>query len=166
MLRRRACEGAKAKERKSAVASWLSGELLRARVVCGVTPCPCRRRALVPSREAAPRLESRTMEEVIDSVTGTMSHHRCCHQRKPLSLTQGTKLEEGRQRTREELFCEERAARVAAAGSDSVTLILHKLRLGEYKRDLYSLQKERENSQAMWSPKGKLIAILVCSSEC
>ncbi|XLS65638.1 hypothetical protein HN51_025612, partial [Arachis hypogaea] len=63
-----------------------------------------------------------------------MSHHRCCHQRKPLPLTQGTELEEGGSRG---------------------------LRLGKYKRYLYSLQKEGENSQAMWSLEGKLIAILV-----
>ncbi|QHO28083.1 uncharacterized protein DS421_7g213600 [Arachis hypogaea] len=55
MLRLRVCEGAKAKERKSAITGWPSGELLRASVVCAVTPCPCHRRncALVPSREAA-----------------------------------------------------------------------------------------------------------------
>ncbi|KAL4394532.1 hypothetical protein AHAS_Ahas02G0161400 [Arachis hypogaea] len=45
-------------------------------------------------------------------------------------------------------------------------LVQHRLRLGKYKRDLYSLQKEGENFQAMWSPDGKLIAILVSSSEC
>ncbi|QHN86328.1 uncharacterized protein DS421_16g545230 [Arachis hypogaea] len=53
MLRRRTCKGTKAKERKSAIASWLSGELLRARVVYAVAPCPCRRCALVPSREVS-----------------------------------------------------------------------------------------------------------------
>ncbi|XLT94031.1 hypothetical protein HN873_015693 [Arachis hypogaea] len=67
-----------------------------------------------------------------------MSRHRCCHQRKPLSLTQRTELQEGGSRG---------------------------LRLGKYKRDLYSLQKERENSQAMWNPDGKLITILVSTSE-
>ncbi|KAL1360481.1 hypothetical protein HN51_005866 [Arachis hypogaea] len=39
----------------------------------------------------------------------------------------------------------------------------HRLRLGKYKRDAYSLQKEGENLQAVWSPDGKLIAILTSS---
>ncbi|RYR61674.1 hypothetical protein Ahy_A04g018877 isoform B [Arachis hypogaea] len=61
-------------------------------------PSPPDRVAVVPwcrRGKLPPRLESRTEEEVVDSVTGTMSRHRSCHQRKPLSLTQGTELEEG-----------------------------------------------------------------------
>ncbi|XLS93445.1 hypothetical protein HN51_069453 [Arachis hypogaea] len=38
----------------------------------------------------------------------------------------------------------------------------HRLRLGKYKRDLHSLQKERKNLQAVWSPEGKLITIPEC----
>jgi len=35
------------------------------------------------------------------------------------------------------------------------------VRLGKYKRDSDSLQREGENLQAVWSPDAKLIAILV-----
>ncbi|GFY92513.1 quinoprotein amine dehydrogenase, beta chain-like [Actinidia rufa] len=37
----------------------------------------------------------------------------------------------------------------------------HKVRLGKYKRDLDSIQREGENVQAVWSPECKLIAVLV-----
>lgn len=37
----------------------------------------------------------------------------------------------------------------------------HRVRLGKYKRDSDSIQKEGENLQAVWSPDGKLIAVLV-----
>ncbi|KAK7259813.1 hypothetical protein RIF29_25428 [Crotalaria pallida] len=43
-------------------------------------------------------------------------------------------------------------------------LIQHRVRLGKYKRDSDSLQREGENLQAVWSPDAKLIAILVCHS--
>ncbi|KAK7289761.1 hypothetical protein RIF29_03681 [Crotalaria pallida] len=36
----------------------------------------------------------------------------------------------------------------------------HRVRLGKYKRDSDSLQREGENLQAVWSPDAKLIAIL------
>ncbi|KAJ4956002.1 hypothetical protein NE237_012785 [Protea cynaroides] len=39
----------------------------------------------------------------------------------------------------------------------------HKVRLGKYKRDLDSIQREGENSQAVWSPDTKLIAVLTSS---
>uniref|UniRef100_A0A803NXE4 RIC1 C-terminal alpha solenoid region domain-containing protein n=1 Tax=Cannabis sativa TaxID=3483 RepID=A0A803NXE4_CANSA len=39
----------------------------------------------------------------------------------------------------------------------------HKVRLGKYKRDSNSLKKEGENSQAVWSPDTKLIAVLTSS---
>ncbi|XP_060668600.1 uncharacterized protein LOC107432934 isoform X2 [Ziziphus jujuba] len=39
----------------------------------------------------------------------------------------------------------------------------HKVRLGKYMRDSDSLQREGENLQAVWSPDGKLIAILTSS---
>ncbi|KAJ9171414.1 hypothetical protein P3X46_014788 [Hevea brasiliensis] len=39
----------------------------------------------------------------------------------------------------------------------------HKVRLGNYKRDLESVEKEGENLQAVWSPDAKLIAILTSS---
>ncbi|KAE9460176.1 hypothetical protein C3L33_07946, partial [Rhododendron williamsianum] len=37
----------------------------------------------------------------------------------------------------------------------------HKVRLGKYKRDSDSIQREGENVQAVWSPDAKLIAVLV-----
>ena len=37
----------------------------------------------------------------------------------------------------------------------------HKVRLGKYKRNAESLEREGENIQAVWSPDTKLIAILV-----
>lgn len=37
----------------------------------------------------------------------------------------------------------------------------HRIRLGKYKRDSDSVQREGENMQAVWSPDTKLIAILV-----
>ncbi|KAF2291149.1 hypothetical protein GH714_020367 [Hevea brasiliensis] len=37
----------------------------------------------------------------------------------------------------------------------------HKLRLGKYKRDAESVEREGENLQAVWSPDAKLIAILL-----
>jgi hypothetical protein len=44
------------------------------------------------------------------------------------------------------------------------------VRLGKYKRDSDSLQREGENLQAVWSPDAKLIAILVsvlmCDLQC
>ena len=40
-------------------------------------------------------------------------------------------------------------------------LVQHRVRLGKYKRDSDSLQREGENLQAVWSPDAKLIAILV-----
>lgn len=40
-------------------------------------------------------------------------------------------------------------------------LVQHRVRLGKYKRDSDSLQREGENLQAAWSPDAKLIAILV-----
>lgn len=36
----------------------------------------------------------------------------------------------------------------------------HKVRLGKYKRDADSIQREGENTQAVWSPDAKLIAVL------
>ncbi|KAL4599126.1 hypothetical protein ACB092_11G104900 [Castanea dentata] len=39
----------------------------------------------------------------------------------------------------------------------------HKVRLGKYKRSSDSLQREGENLQAVWSPDGKLIAVLTSS---
>ncbi|KAJ6940406.1 RAB6A-GEF complex partner protein 1 isoform X1 [Populus alba x Populus x berolinensis] len=39
----------------------------------------------------------------------------------------------------------------------------HKVRLGKYKRDAESLEREGENIQAVWSPDTKLIAILTTS---
>ncbi|ESW11798.1 hypothetical protein PHAVU_008G060200 [Phaseolus vulgaris] len=39
----------------------------------------------------------------------------------------------------------------------------HRVRLGKYKRDSDSLQREGENLQAVWSPDAKLIAILTSS---
>lgn len=39
--------------------------------------------------------------------------------------------------------------------------VQHKVRLGKYKRDAESLEREGENIQAVWSPDTKLIAILV-----
>ncbi|KAF3441536.1 hypothetical protein FNV43_RR15450 [Rhamnella rubrinervis] len=39
----------------------------------------------------------------------------------------------------------------------------HKVRLGKYMRDSDSLEREGENLQAVWSPDGKLIAILTSS---
>ncbi|XP_044504252.1 guanine nucleotide exchange factor subunit RIC1-like [Mangifera indica] len=39
----------------------------------------------------------------------------------------------------------------------------HKVRLGKYKRDSESLQREGENLQALWSPDGKLIAVITSS---
>ncbi|XP_038681735.1 guanine nucleotide exchange factor subunit RIC1-like isoform X2 [Tripterygium wilfordii] len=39
----------------------------------------------------------------------------------------------------------------------------HKVRLGKYKRDVASVEKEGENIQAVWSPDGKLIAVLTSS---
>lgn len=38
------------------------------------------------------------------------------------------------------------------------------MRLGKYKRSSDSLQREGENLQAVWSPDGKLIAVLVSLS--
>ncbi|KAI3441774.1 RIC1 domain-containing protein [Psidium guajava] len=39
----------------------------------------------------------------------------------------------------------------------------HKVRLGKYKRDGDSLRREGENSQAVWSPDAKLIAVMTTS---
>lgn len=39
----------------------------------------------------------------------------------------------------------------------------HRVRLGKYKRDADSVQKEGEYIQAVWSPDAKLIAVLVSS---
>ncbi|EEF50564.1 guanine nucleotide exchange factor subunit RIC1 [Ricinus communis] len=39
----------------------------------------------------------------------------------------------------------------------------HKVRLGKYKRDAESVEKEGENLQAVWSPDAKLIAVLTSS---
>lgn len=39
--------------------------------------------------------------------------------------------------------------------------VQHRVRLGKYKRGPDSIQKEGENLQAIWSPDGKLIAVLV-----
>ncbi|XP_050203918.1 uncharacterized protein LOC126653956 [Mercurialis annua] len=39
----------------------------------------------------------------------------------------------------------------------------HKVRLGKYKRDAASVEREGENLQAVWSPDAKLIAILTSS---
>lgn len=39
--------------------------------------------------------------------------------------------------------------------------VQNKVRLGKYKRDSDSVQKEGENLQAVWSPDAKLIAIIV-----
>ncbi|KAG6725467.1 hypothetical protein I3842_02G033700 [Carya illinoinensis] len=39
----------------------------------------------------------------------------------------------------------------------------HKVRLGKYKRDSDSLQREGENLQAVWSPDAKLVAVLTSS---
>ncbi|KAL5718688.1 hypothetical protein ACHQM5_011565 [Ranunculus cassubicifolius] len=39
----------------------------------------------------------------------------------------------------------------------------HKVRLGKYKRDLDSIQRQGENSQAVWSPDAKLIAVITSS---
>ncbi|KAK7274093.1 hypothetical protein RIF29_15166 [Crotalaria pallida] len=38
---------------------------------------------------------------------------------------------------------------------------MHRVRLGKYKRDSDSLQREGKNLQAVWSPDAKLIAILI-----
>lgn len=35
------------------------------------------------------------------------------------------------------------------------------MRLGKYKRDSSSIQREGENIQAVWSPDAKLIAVIV-----
>ncbi|KAG5538336.1 hypothetical protein RHGRI_019059 [Rhododendron griersonianum] len=40
----------------------------------------------------------------------------------------------------------------------------HKVRLGKYKRDSDSIQREGENVQAVWSPDAKLIAVLTSCS--
>ncbi|PSS04372.1 RAB6A-GEF complex partner protein [Actinidia chinensis var. chinensis] len=40
----------------------------------------------------------------------------------------------------------------------------HKVRLGKYKRDSDSIKREGENVQAVWSPDGKLIAVLTSCS--
>ncbi|KAL2892173.1 RAB6A-GEF complex partner protein 1 [Bienertia sinuspersici] len=40
----------------------------------------------------------------------------------------------------------------------------HKVRLGKYKRDSSSIQREGENIQAVWSPDAKLIAVLFCGA--
>ncbi|QHO11273.1 WD40-like protein [Arachis hypogaea] len=45
---------------------------------------------------------------------------------------------------------------------DKLLQYAHRLRLEKYKRDLHSLQKERKNLQAVWSPEGKLITIHEC----
>lgn len=37
----------------------------------------------------------------------------------------------------------------------------HRVRLGKYKRNADSIQREGENLQAIWSPDTKLIAVLV-----
>ncbi|KAI6679104.1 hypothetical protein NL676_039900 [Syzygium grande] len=37
----------------------------------------------------------------------------------------------------------------------------HRVRLGKYKRDADSLRREGENSQAVWSPDAKLIAVVM-----
>ncbi|KAA8516077.1 hypothetical protein F0562_019256 [Nyssa sinensis] len=39
----------------------------------------------------------------------------------------------------------------------------HKVRLGKYKRDSNSIQREGENLQAVWSPDAKLIAVITSS---
>lgn len=39
----------------------------------------------------------------------------------------------------------------------------HKVRLGKYKRDADSIQREGENMKAVWSPDAKLIAVLTSS---
>ncbi|KAK1376844.1 Quinoprotein amine dehydrogenase beta chain-like [Heracleum sosnowskyi] len=39
----------------------------------------------------------------------------------------------------------------------------HRVRLGKYKRDSDSIRKEGENSQAVWRPDGKFIAVLTSS---
>ncbi|XP_056158993.1 uncharacterized protein LOC115671680 [Syzygium oleosum] len=39
----------------------------------------------------------------------------------------------------------------------------HRVRLGKYKRDADSLRREGENSQAVWSPDAKLIAVVTTS---
>lgn len=39
----------------------------------------------------------------------------------------------------------------------------HKVRLGKYKRDSSSIQREGENVQAVWSPDAKLVAVLTSS---
>lgn len=39
----------------------------------------------------------------------------------------------------------------------------HKVRMGKYKRDADSLRREGENSQAVWSPDAKLIAVMTTS---
>ncbi|KAK6920089.1 Ribosome control protein 1 [Dillenia turbinata] len=41
----------------------------------------------------------------------------------------------------------------------------HKVRLGKYKRDSESVQREGENMQAVWSPDTKLIAVLIQFTE-
>lgn len=40
-------------------------------------------------------------------------------------------------------------------------IMQHKVRLGKYKRDVESVEREGENLQAVWSPDAKLIAIIV-----
>lgn len=42
-----------------------------------------------------------------------------------------------------------------------VDYLQHKVRLGKYKRDSESVQREGENLQAVWSPDTKLIAVVV-----
>ncbi|CAN0884413.1 Guanine nucleotide exchange factor subunit RIC1 [Linum grandiflorum] len=44
-----------------------------------------------------------------------------------------------------------------------IGIVKRKVRLGKYKRDAKSLEKEGENLQAVWSPDSKLIAILTSS---
>lgn len=39
--------------------------------------------------------------------------------------------------------------------------VQHRVRLGKYKRNSDSIQKEGENLRAVWSPDTKLIAVLV-----
>ncbi|KAJ4837176.1 hypothetical protein Tsubulata_027061 [Turnera subulata] len=39
----------------------------------------------------------------------------------------------------------------------------HRVRLGKYKRDTESVEREGENLQAVWSPDGKLVAVLTSS---
>ncbi|KAL6965548.1 hypothetical protein U1Q18_036598 [Sarracenia purpurea var. burkii] len=53
---------------------------------------------------------------------------------------------------------------VAPSHLELWSCLQHKVRLGKYKRDSRSIEREGENAQAVWSPDGKLIVVITSFS--